>query len=406
MNVVILSIGDELLSGNTVNTNFSWIGRKLSEIGCSIIYQATIPDNKSSIVISLDRIVKMAPDVIITTGGLGPTSDDITRKTVFDYLSVSEEFDKNYWEQLKNKFHQMGVKIGASNRSQAMVPDRGHIINNPLGSARGFHIDHNGVAIIILPGVPFEMKNMINDYAIPFINQYGIKKNYTAVIRTTGISESKIFEMTEGAIIRNSNCTIGYYPSYKGVDIRIKSNDQKLTNDMQSDIINILDNKVFYSDCDKSMEQIVVDLAIEKNKKIAVAESCTGGLIGHRITQISGSSKIFLGGVIVYSNYLKEKILSVNRLTLEKHGAVSKETAEEMAKNILEKTGADLGLSVTGIAGPEGGSPDKPVGTVFVGLADKDNVFVTKINFINDREVNKLKTSQLALNELRMKISK
>ncbi len=405
MNVVILSIGDELLSGNTVNTNFSWIGRKLSEIGCSIIYQATIPDNKSTIAITLDRLIKMKPQIIITTGGLGPTSDDITRETIFDYLSVSELFDKNYWDQLKNKFNQMGVKIGESNRSQAMVPDRGYIINNPIGSARGFHIDHKEVSIIILPGVPSEMKNMINDYVIPLVNKNGIDKKYTAMIRTTGVSESKIFEMTEEAIIQNSNCTIGYYPSYKGVDIRIKSNDQKLTNDMQSDIINILDNKVFYSDCDKSMEQIVVDLAIEKNKKIAVAESCTGGLVGHRITQVSGSSKIFLGGAIVYSNYLKEKILSVNRLVLEKYGAVSKETAQEMAKNILEKTGADLGLSVTGIAGPEGGSADKPVGTVFVGLADKDNVFVTKRNFINDREVNKLKTSQLALNELRMKIS-
>ena len=404
MNVVILSIGDELLSGNTVNTNFSWIARKLSDIGCSITYQATAPDSKSSIVNSLDRLVTMAPDMIITTGGLGPTSDDITRKTIFDYLSVSETFDESYWDRLKSKFYQMGIEISESNRSQAMVPDKGSIINNPLGSARGFHLKHNEISLIILPGVPREMKHMINDYIIPIINKYQIKKNYTAIIRTTGISESKIFEMTEPAITQNSNAAIGYYPSYNGVDIRLKSDDKNLVDDIKSDIINVLNKKVFYSDSEKSMEQIVVDIAIEKNKKIAVAESCTGGLIGHRITQVPGSSKIFLGGFIVYSNYLKEKILGVNRLILERNGAVSEETAEKMAKNILKKTGADLGLSVTGIAGPSGGSDEKPVGTVFIGVADKNNTLVTKRNFINDREINKLKTSQLALNELRMRI--
>ena len=152
------------------------------------------------------------------------------------------------------------------------------------------------------------------------------------------------------------------------------------------------------------MEQVVVDLAIEKNKKIAIAESCTGGLIGHRITQVAGSSKVFLGGTIVYSNFLKETILGVDKYTLEKYGAVSKETAEEMAKNILQKTGADIGLSVTGIAGPGGGSIEKPVGTVFVGVADKNNVRVSKRNFKNNRESNKSKASQLALNELRMKM--
>ena len=175
-------------------------------------------------------------------------------------------------------------------------------------------------------------------------------------------------------------------------------------NNIHSDIINILDNNYFYSDSDKSMEQVVVDLAIEKNKKIAIAESCTGGLIGHRITQVAGSSKVFLGGTIVYSNFLKETILGVDKYILEKYGAVSKETAEEMAKNILKKTGADIGLSVTGIAGPGGGSIEKPVGTVFVGVADKNNARVSKRNFKNNRELNKSKASQLALNELRMKM--
>ena len=153
-----------------------------------------------------------------------------------------------------------------------------------------------------------------------------------------------------------------------------------------------------------SLNKKVISLIKKKKIKLAIAESCTGGLIGHRITQVPGSSQIFLGGFIVYSNYLKEKILGVNRLILERNGAVSEETAEKMAQNILKKTGADLGLSVTGIAGPGGGSDEKPVGTVFIGVADKNNTLVTKRNFINDREINKLKTSQLALNELRMRI--
>ena len=404
MNVVILSIGDELLSGHTINTNFSWIGRELSGIGCSIIHQATVPDSKSSISNNLNRLVRMSPDLLITTGGLGPTSDDITRNAIFESLSVSEKFDKKYWNHLKNKFHQMGTQISESNRSQAMVPDIGQVINNPIGSARGFHIEHKEVSVIILPGVPAEMKNMIRDYVIPFINKFEVKKKYTAIVRTTGISESKVFEMTDGIVRKKSNCKVGYYPSYNGVDIRLKSDDCKLVNNIHSDIINILDNNYFYSDSDKSIEQVVVDLAIEKNKKIAIAESCTGGLIGHRITQVAGSSKVFLGGTIVYSNFLKETILGVDKYTLEKYGAVSKETAEEMAKNILQKTGADIGLSVTGIAGPGGGSIEKPVGTVFVGVADKNNVRVSKRNFKNNRESNKSKASQLALNELRMKM--
>lgn len=404
MNVIIISIGDELLSGNTVNTNFSWIGQKLAGLGCSIIYQVTIADDKSSICEALDKIFLMSPDLIITTGGLGPTSDDITRKTIFDYLSINEKFDDSYWEILKNRFYEMGIKIGNSNRSQAMVPNQGIVIDNPIGSARGFHIDHKESSIIILPGVPSEMKNMINDYVVAFINKQGVKKQYTSIIRTTGLSESTIFEMTGSIFHKNSNCVMGYYPSYAGVDIRMRGKSKKLINKVHFDIKNILNEKNIYSESDKNMEQIIVDLAIEKNKKIAIAESCTGGLIGHRITQISGSSKMFEGGFIVYSDHLKEKVLGVNKLTLEKYGAVSEEAAQEMAENILKNTGSDLGLSVTGIAGPGGGSPDKPVGTVYIGVASDDSVYVVKRIFKSDRKINKLKTSQLALNELRMKI--
>ena len=280
-----------------------------------------------------------------------------------------------------------------------MIPQNGKIIPNPIGSARGLHFKNNNFQLFSMPGVPSEMKLMMNNYILPIIDKKTQKKNYVKLIRTTGIMESSIFDIIE-PYLNNNNISLAFLPSFTGVDLRISSN-------INDDLIIFFDkilpllSKYYYADDHIELEDVLGEVIINKKKTISTAESCTGGLISNRLTNTPKSSSYFKGGIIAYSNSIKIKLLNVNQEIINKYGAVSKEVALEMAQGIRKRMNVDIGLSTTGIAGPGGGSKDKPIGLVYIGLSTSNFEKVYKFNFSKNRKTNKLMTSQAALNILR-----
>ena len=403
MEISILTIGNELLSGSTLNTNASWIGKSLTKLGCQIEKQITVKDDKSDVENALDTLLINNPSYIIITGGLGPTSDDVTRDIIFNYVGVKKKFDKEYWLKLSQYFKNSGKNNFDINKNQAYIPSSGKIIPNPRGSARGFNFNFNESNIIVLPGVPSEMKKMMTDSIIPDISSLIKNKYYSKKLRTTGIPESFITGSIKNEVLIDDNCSIGYYPSVYGVDLTMSGYNLKKVKNLSERIETIL-KKNIYSKNDDSLERVVVRGGIKMNKTLAVAESCTGGLLGSRITEVDGSSAFFKGGVVSYSNESKIDILGVNKSTLKSFGAVSTQVASEMAEKIRKLFSADYGLSITGIAGPSGGTESKPVGLVYIGLSSKFNTVVKKFSFSTTRSQIKIKTSQAGLNLLRLEL--
>ena len=403
MKIAILSIGNELLSGDTINTNAGWMGRKLTDIGCDIFRQITVPDKKDSISNALTELVNLKPGYIICTGGLGPTDDDITQQTLFDFVGTESEFDQNYWESLSVRFNRFGIQIPKSNRNQALVPVDGVVVPNPVGSARGSKLQVNDTILISLPGVPAEMKAMMTDSIIPMIQENELNPKCIRTLRTTGIPESALIEKIAPILEKDHACDIGYYPSLFGVDVRISHTDSQSVDSLSKDFYKTLKVSI-YAEGKDSIEEVIIQLANSKNSTVSTAESCTGGLIGHRLTEVSGSSDVYKGGFVVYNNESKIDLLGVDKSILIKYGAVSEETAQAMAKNVTNIFASDYGISVTGIAGPSGGTDKKPVGLVYIGFAKNDDVKVKKFHFGTDRKKNKLRTSQAALNWLRLSL--
>ncbi len=403
MKIAILSIGNELLSGDTINTNAGWMGRNLTDIGCDICRQITVPDNKDSISNALTELVNLKPGYIICTGGLGPTDDDITQQTLFDFVGTESEFDQNYWESLSVRFNRFGIQIPESNRNQALVPVDGVVVPNPVGSARGSKLQVNDTILISLPGVPAEMKAMMTDSIIPMIQENELNPKCIRTLRTTGIPESALIEKIAPILEKDHACDIGYYPSLFGVDVRISHTDSQSVDSLSKDFYKTLKLSI-YAEGKDSIEEVIIQLAKSKNSTVSTAESCTGGLIGHRLTEVSGSSDVYKGGFVVYNNESKIDLLGVDKSILKKYGAVSEETAQAMAKNVTNIFASDYGISVTGIAGPSGETDQKPVGLVYIGFAKNDDVKVKKFHFGTNRKKNKLRTSQAALNWLRLSL--
>ena len=396
MRVSILTIGNELLSGKTINTNASWISKKLTLIGAYINSHLTIPDNKNKITDNLNLLFSSDIDFIICTGGLGVTDDDITKEVIFDYFDSKEVFDKDYWKVLCRRFSKLGHSLPDSSKSQAILPDNGLVIPNDIGSARGLLYEKNKIILIILPGVPSEMKSMMNQTVLPMIEKKIKLKMSSINIRTTGLPESVIFEKIRNYFQKEDSVNAGYYPSAYGVDIRLSGYDAKRLENLKTNINDRLKKYIYYNGY-KNIENIVIDNLNKENLTLSTAESCTGGLIGHRLTQVAGSSAVYAGGVISYSNKSKIDHLNVNPYNIKNFGAVSEQVAIEMAQNVKEKFSSSIGISVTGIAGPHGGSAAKPVGLVYVGYCDEKLSFVQKFNFSSNRETNKIRTSQAVL---------
>ena len=420
MKVGIITIGNELLSGFTVDRNAAWIGQQLLTSGIKVNVHHTIPDDFDVIYDTLEYQYKeWKCDQIIVTGGLGPTVDDITVSSFLEYFDDSHEFDKEYWEILSERFKKLNFKMPNLNKNQAYKSKRGIMIPNLVGTARGLHYtkkhdsvlrsvkglitgDKNRVNFFALPGVPKEMKSMFTNYVLPEIEKSLKNKVICKSIRTTGVPESILQEKITDIIDANKEkCDVAFLPHRMlGVDIRLTSSDNQLVEDLINSIVPRIKKYVYGYDNDK-LEQVIADLLIQNNLTVSTAESCTSGLLASRLTDVPGSSKYFKGGSVCYSNELKINDIGVDKDLIERYGAVSEEVAESLAKNIAQKNNTDIGIGITGIAGPDGGTEKKPVGLVFVGIFYKNNLYIKRYNLTPDRITNRELTVTLCLNEIR-----
>jgi len=397
VNLSILTIGDEICIGQIANTNSAYIASKCTAIGFNVLIHSIIPDKKEIMIAELDRLMKLS-DVIIITGGLGPTEDDITKATLCEYFNDKLEFHQPTFEFLEKWFTSRGRVMNDLNKSQAYLPSECKVLRNIHGTAPGMLFEKDGKIVISLPGVPKEMKFIMEDSVLTYLKNTLRNKKTDIVlfktIHTTGIFESDLALLIGSKSNFPVECSFAYLPSYKGVRLRIGVNCQDLEDgqekikQIESYLMDKISKYVVGSDSDDIVLSVSNKLR-QKNLTVAVAESCTGGLLGANLTNYSGSSDIFKGGIIAYSNEIKIEILGVEKATINSFGAVSQQTAIEMAKNIRELFKTDFGISITGIAGPTGGSPDKPVGTVWIGLANENEVIAKMFKFGEDREVNR-----------------
>jgi nicotinamide-nucleotide amidase len=402
MNIGLITIGNELLSGFTVNTNASWLGQQLLQKGILVTWHVTIGDQKDTIRMALDRVPENV-SVVIITGGLGPTHDDVTFKTLLEYFDTEPVFDEDYWQKLIQRMARRGLGLPEINRNQALRPKKGSVLPNNVGSARGLHLSNERLDVFALPGVPREMKSMFQRAVLPKLTQQVPTSLHVKTIRTTGIMESALAEKLKGVLPPDSLVQMAYLPEFIGVNIRLVSHD-KVALEHLSRKIEEKARKYIYGYDDTMLETVVGQLLKEQKRTVATAESCTGGLLSHRLTNVPGSSVYMMGGIIAYSNAVKMSSLKVKETTLTQHGAVSEETATEMAQGVRTLLSTDFGVSITGIAGPTGGTETKPVGLVYIGLADGENTWVRKFHFVKDRTLNKRLSSQAALNMLRLRL--
>ena len=420
MNVGIITIGNELLSGFTLDRNAAWIGQQLLSSGIKVNIHHTIPDDLGVIYDTLEnQYSEWECDQIIVTGGLGPTDDDITVSSFLEYFDDSHEFDKEYWDILSERFKRLNFKMPNLNKNQAYKSKRGIMIPNLVGTARGLHYtkkhqsvlksvkglikgSKNKVNFFALPGVPKEMKSMFTNYVLPEIEKSLKNKVVCKSIRTTGVPESILQEkITDIINANNEKCDIAFLPHRMlGVDIRLTSSNNQLVEDLINEIVPRIKKYVYGYDNDK-LEQVIADLLTKNNLTISTAESCTSGLLASRLTDVPGSSQYFKGGSVCYSNELKINDMGIDKDLIERYGAVSEEVAKSLAKNIAQKNNTDLGIGITGIAGPDGGTEKKPVGLVFVGIFYKNNLYIKKYNLTPDRITNRELTVTLCLNEIR-----
>ena len=386
-----ISIGDELLIGQVINTNAAWLGEHLSASGFQLDSSLTIGDSEKAILDAFNAC--MDADLVLVTGGLGPTADDITKPTVCKFFETELEFCQEAYDNVVALFKRRGFQMSERNRGQAMLPKACEYIPNTYGTAPCMWLEKEGVAFVFMPGVPFEMKGIFTDELLPRIKQRFHAVPYEKrVIMTTGIGESfladKIKDWEEAL---PDFLSLAYLPQHGMVRLRLSGRHEDAqvlhaTLDDQIDKLTHLISDYIFAMQDQPIERTVFDLLINKEKTFALAESCTGGNIAHVITLIPGSSKVFKGAVVAYANTAKTKVLGVPAEMIEKHGVVSHDVVESMAKGVRCLMEADYGVATTGIAGPSGGTDENPVGTVWIGVASALGVVSKCFNFGKDRE--------------------
>jgi nicotinamide-nucleotide amidase len=409
----IITIGDELLIGQVVDTNSAWMAQELNKIGVWVQYRVAVGDVKNDIINALNEESKRS-DIILITGGLGPTKDDITKPLLCEYFGGKLVVDEMALQNVKNIFEKyLNRPVIESNLKQAEVPDVCTVIQNTRGTAPGMWFEKNEKIFISMPGVPHEMKGMMSSYVLQALQtRFKMPHILHKTLLTAGIGESFLAEKIKDWEEKlPANIKLAYLPNYGMVRLRLTlSGDDadSIENELnkQFNEVKNLVNEFLVVDEDIPMEALIGRILNKKNKTLATAESCTGGYIAHLITSIAGSSKYFLGSVVSYANEVKENLLSVNKKTIEEHGAVSEETVREMAKNILQKINSDYAMAVSGIMGPDGGTAEKPVGTVWIAVGNKEKIETKKMNFRFDRRRNIELTAMNALNMLRIFILK
>lgn len=403
----IISIGDELLIGHTVNSNAAYLGKGLTTLGVDVKWITTVGDDAAELRTALGRALERS-DVVIATGGLGPTHDDITKHVAADFFESEFIFKPEIVERLKRAFAKRGLPWSAVNENQGQVPEKAELLHNPVGTAPGLLFKQNEKRCFILPGVPSEMKAICEESVFPVLRATG-RRIVIKTVRTTGVAESVLFERLGDVKKIEENVKVAFLPKRAGVDIRLtaRGRDPEVCQQKIAEAVALVLERAgdfVYGFDDDEMEDVVARLLTERKKTVAVAESCTGGLLSDKLTNISGSSNYFERGVIAYSNEAKMQLLGVSEKTLVAHGAVSPEVAVAMAEGVRRISGADFGVSTTGIAGPTGGTKDKPVGLIFVGMATAERSCSERFLFTRDRLFNKGRFAQAALNMLRLEL--
>lgn len=394
MQAEIITIGDEILIGQIVDTNSAWLGQKLNEIGISIKQISSISDDRNDILSTLRAAVNRA-DLVIITGGLGPTKDDITKKTLADYFEVGFKRDEGTLEQVKTLFERFKAPLLPVNIAQADVPENCLVLPNKNGTAPGMWFQEEDKLIISLPGVPFEMKYLMEEEVIPRIKQqFKLPHIVHHTMLTAGIGESFLAEKISAIEdMLPKHIKLAYLPKLGQVRLRLSAygtDKMALENEVNliAGEIKKLIAPYLISDTDTPIEKVILDFMEMRNLKLAIAESCTGGYLAHQITQHPGCSSVFAGSAVAYSYEMKESMLDVKHETLTQHGAVSAEVVEEMAIGVINRYNADYSVSISGIAGPDGGIPEKPVGTVWIAVANKTKTLSRKFQFGNKRKEN------------------
>jgi len=408
LNAEIIAVGTELLLGQITDTNSAYVSRELARMGIDVYHRQTVGDNLERLTNALGHAMRRA-DLVVTSGGLGPTSDDITREAIAQAVGQPLELDTEYLEKLRAWFESLGYKMTENNRSQAYRPSGSEFIPNEYGSAPGLWVESNNKVIVALPGPPGELIPMWKHHVFPRLCKLGGPRRHVLfhrTLRVVELGESRAEDRIADLVRAQSNPTIAPYAKAGEVQIRITAKArteeaaETLIKPVELALRERLGDHVYGAD-DDELEAVVGRMLRERALTLAVAESCTGGLVGHRITQVPGSSAYFLLGVVSYSNEAKVAQLGVLPQTLEQYGAVSSNTAREMADGIARLSGADCTVATTGIAGPTGGSPDKPVGTVWFGIRTPSGTETHRARFRGDRAFVKQRTAQHALVLLR-----
>ncbi len=418
MNVEVVTIGDELLLGFTVDTNAAHLARELAAAGIGVARRATIGDEPAQIAAAVKEALDRT-GAVITTGGLGPTSDDLTKPSIAALFGRTMKFDDAIWEELKARWnsYRWPGGIPESNRQQAMIPEGAVILKNRHGSAPGIWLEDARSStprwVAMLPGVPREMRGMLADELLPRLRS---RVTGTAsviasrTLRTIGIGESALADLLGPLAKGPKGLPLAYLPSVEGTDLRLTSRNASAADAARAldagaaELRKVLGAYV-YGEEKTDLAAVVLDLLRGRGFAIAVAESCTGGMLGARLTAIPGSSDVVRGGVIAYADEVKESHLGVQTDTLRMHGAVSEETAREMAAGVCTRFTAQVGIAVTGIAGPGGGTPEKPVGTVCIAVAASGALRSTKVQMLGDRDEIRRRSAQAALNLVRRAIT-
>lgn len=407
MKVRLLTIGDELLIGQVVDTNSAWMARQLNLIGARVTGKETVGDDHGEIVEALRRGLAAA-DVVLVTGGLGPTRDDITKKAIAEFYGLGFVFSQETFEHIARFLEHLGKAVHDAHRDQCFMPQNALLLRNKMGTAPGMWFDEAGKVVVSMPGVPYEMEYLMQNEVLP-----RLQKRFPAspilhhTLLTAGEGESVIAaRIAEVEDQLPEGIKLAYLPSLGEVRLRLSAtgaNELQLRRLLEKEALKIkkLLPELIYGEGEVKLEEVVGKLLREKNLKLGTAESCTGGYLAHRVTSVPGASEYFKGSVIAYSNEVKNSLLGVRKETLEEFGAVSEETVREMAAGAILALGTDLAVAVSGIAGPDGGTPEKPVGTIWVAVGSREKILTRRLRFGKDRQKNIHLTAVHSLNLVR-----
>jgi nicotinamide-nucleotide amidase len=407
----ILTIGEEILYGHILDTNANFISNALSDIGVKVVMHLSVGDIFSDILDAL-KVAEAKSDVVLITGGLGPTNDDITKKCLSKYFNTEIKLNQKVFDDLSAYFNKRGFPFTESNQKQAYIPKNADVITNEMGTAPGMWFEKDNTIFVSMPGVPHEMKYLVNEKIIPRLNDV-FKSNiiYHKLIMTAGLGESWLAEKIEKwESSLPEYLSLAYLPSYGQVKLRLtaRGHDKQFLIDEVESYIRTLKKYIgqyIYGEDGETIQEAIGKQLTSNKQTLSLAESCTGGYISHFITSVPGSSVYFKGSVIAYSNDVKESILKVKPETLRDYGAVSEETVKEMAEGIRQKFNTDYAVATSGVAGPGGGTVDKPVGTIWIAIADRNKTLAKKLTILKDRMSNIKYSSVSALVLLWQRIS-